>query len=68
MDDNKELENVNSMVCEEINFWLSGFKHNVKHMNYLRVNFFYFIILNIHNKYQLKLNIKKQTPNTENCS
>ena len=56
MDDNKELDNINSMACEEFNYWLSGFKHNVKHMNYIRLNFFYSIIFDIQNKYQLRLN------------
>jgi hypothetical protein len=30
------LYNINTVVVEEINYWLSGFKHNLKHMNYER--------------------------------
>lgn len=58
MDHERELDGINSMVCEELNFWLSRFKHNVKHMNNLRINFFYFIIMNLRNEYQLLLNYK----------
>ncbi len=34
------LKNVNTMVCEQINFWASGYKHAAKHMNQTRFNFF----------------------------
>jgi hypothetical protein len=34
------------MVCEQINFWLGGFKYAMKHMNVYRYNFFLYIILN----------------------
>ncbi len=54
-----ELFKVNTVVCEEINFWLSGFKHCMKHMNATRFNFFLFIIMNTYNIEKLKLNKKK---------
>ncbi|CAF1092729.1 unnamed protein product [Brachionus calyciflorus] len=44
-----ELNGINSVVCEETNYWLSGFKHNLKHMNHQRFNFFLFVILNMFN-------------------
>lgn len=54
-----ELENVNTVVCEQINFWLGKFKHIMKHMNIYRFNFFLFIILNEYNLIKLngRLNI-----------
>ena len=29
----EQLDKIDTVVCEEINFWLSGFKHILKHMN-----------------------------------
>ena len=48
----KELNDINTVVCEDINSWLSGFKHNVKHMNKVRYSFFMFIMLNKYNERQ----------------
>jgi hypothetical protein len=36
-----ELNKVNTMVCEQINYWLGGFKHAMKYMNVFRFNFFF---------------------------
>ncbi len=51
--DIEDLQNTNSSVCEEINFWLKGFKHIVKHLSFVRFHFFMFIILNNYNLHQL---------------
>ena len=39
----RELDNAQTMICEQRNFWISGYKHNVKHMNQYRFHFFYII-------------------------
>jgi tmRNA-binding protein len=45
-----ELSELNTVVCEQINFWLSRFKYIVKHMNFVRYQFFLFNILSMHNR------------------
>ncbi len=30
----RDLDNAQTMICEQRNFWISGYKHNVKHMNH----------------------------------
>ena len=50
----KELEGVNTEVCEQINFWISRFKHNVKHMNCDRYYYFIYIIFNHYNEMKIK--------------
>ena len=35
---------VNTVVCEQFNFGLGGFKYMVKHINYHRFHFFLFIM------------------------
>jgi hypothetical protein len=40
----KELQNINSVVCEETNYWFSGFKYCIKHMSQERLLFFLYII------------------------
>jgi len=50
----EELNAINTVVCEQINYWLGGFKHTLKHMNYERFHFFLFIILNNYNNEKLK--------------
>ena len=42
------------MVCEQINFWASGYKHAAKHMNQTRFNFFFLIIFNEFNVIRCK--------------
>lgn len=51
----EEIINMNTSVAEQVNYWLSKFKHNVKHMNFERFNFFIFVICDLYNK--LKLNM-----------
>ena len=52
MDPNKypELKNLNTVVCEEVNFWLSGYKYMVKHMNQEHFHFFLYRMLNFYNE------------------
>ena len=50
-----DLININTVVCEETNFWLSRFKYIMKHMNKVRFNFFLYIICNAYNIQKLKL-------------
>jgi hypothetical protein len=50
----KNLENVNTVVSEEINYWLSGFKYILKHMNFSRYHFFLFVILDKYNSLKIK--------------
>ena len=45
-----DLKEVNTMICEQINFWLGRFKFIMKHMNQSRFNFFLYLILNQYNK------------------
>jgi hypothetical protein len=47
---NPELIGVNTVVCEQVNFWLGRFKYIMKHMNATRFNFFLYIISNEYNK------------------
>lgn len=54
-----ELFKINTVVCEETNYWLSGFKFIMKHMNADRFSFFLFIILEIYNNEKLVLNTLK---------
>ena len=49
-DNFKELLKVNTVVCEETNFWIGGFKHMMKHMNANRYNVFLFIISTKYNE------------------
>ena len=45
-----ELEEENTVICEQINAWLNDYKHKMKHMNIHRFNFFLYIVLNEYNK------------------
>jgi hypothetical protein len=49
-----ELEDVNTVVCEQVNFWLGKLKHFLKHMSFYRINFFLLIILDIYNIMKLQ--------------
>lgn len=49
-----ELKGVNTIICEQINFWLGRFKFIMKHMNQCRFNFFLYIILNQYNKLKVE--------------
>ncbi len=62
-----ELDEKNTVVCEQVNFWLGKFKHILKHMNFYRFNFFLYIILDNYNqiKAQNVVNITKALRNFE---
>lgn len=49
-----ELKDINTSVCEQLNFWLGGYKFMLKHMNYARFHFFLYVILNKYNLEVLK--------------
>jgi len=44
--------NINTVVCEQINFWIGRFKYIVKHMNYFRYIFFHYIIFDLYNTFK----------------
>ena len=54
----EDLLNINTVVCEQTNFWLSHFKYIMKHMNAQRFNFFMYIILDKYNTEKIKNKIK----------
>jgi hypothetical protein len=55
-----ELKNVNTVICEETNYWFSGYKHIMKYMNSERYLFYLYIICESYNNEKIKLNrIKK---------
>jgi hypothetical protein len=45
-----DLLKINTVVCEQINYWLGKYKYSMKNMNVYRFNFFLYIILNQYNK------------------
>jgi hypothetical protein len=55
----EDLLEVNSVVCEELNYWFGLYKHAMKHMNSDRYNFFMYIILDIYNNEKMRLNERK---------
>ena len=44
-DNSKELYGTNTVVCEQINYWLGRYKHIMKHMNIYRFHFYLHILL-----------------------
>ncbi len=44
-----DLKEINTVVVEQINFWVGRYKYMTKHMNYFRFNFFLFILFNQYN-------------------
>ncbi len=60
VDLHNELYEINTVVCEELNFWLGSYKYAMKHMNYSSFNFFLYIILEDYNEEKLKLNAIKK--------
>lgn len=52
-----ELKELNTVVCEQKNFWLGRYKYSLKHMNSYRYNFFLYIICDEYNN----LNITNST-------
>ena len=59
-----ELQGTNTVVCEQVNYWLGGFKWIMRHQNVDRFNFFLYIILNEYNKLKIKgkFNVLNQIP------
>ena len=51
----RDLDNAQTMICEQRNFWISGYKHNVNHMNQYRFHFFIALFLNILMKLKKKV-------------
>ena len=54
-----ELDDVNTVVCEQTNFFVGHHKHALKHMNKVRYHFFLFVIFDMYNliKIQGKFNL-----------
>jgi hypothetical protein len=59
-----ELAKANTVICEQVNYWLNNFKYILKHMNRQRYIFFLSIILREFNNIKIKgkYNIIKQVP------
>jgi len=59
-----EVKDVNTVICEQINYWLNNFKYILKHMNRERYVFFLSILLREFNTMKLegKYNILKSVP------
>ena len=49
-----DLDDVNTVICEQINFWLGKFKYILKHMNFSRFYFFLFIIFDFYNSIKIQ--------------
>jgi hypothetical protein len=45
----QDLEEVNTVIVEQINFWFGRYKYILKHMNMYRYNFFLFILFDQYN-------------------
>jgi len=45
-----DLNEINTVVVEQINFWVGQFKYITKHMNYFRYLFFLFILFDEYNE------------------
>ena len=41
---------LNSVICEQRNFWLGRYKHALKHMTYFKFHFFLYIICDAYNE------------------
>jgi hypothetical protein len=48
-----DLEETNTVACEQANYWAGGYKHIMKHMNDTRFNVFLYIICNLYNERKL---------------
>ena len=49
-----ELDNINTQICQQINFWLGKFKYILKHKSVYPFNFFLFIIFDMYNQIKLE--------------
>jgi hypothetical protein len=54
----KELNGINTEVCEQINFWISRYKHITKHMNFEHFYFYIYITLNLYNEMKIKDDVR----------
>jgi hypothetical protein len=48
------VKSLNSVVCEQKNFWLGKYKYSLKHMGIYRFNFFIFIICDANNQLNIE--------------
>ena len=51
-----EIAPLNTVVCEQCNFWLGKYKFMLKHMNQYRFLFFLFIMCNFYNLMKITRN------------
>jgi hypothetical protein len=51
-----EIAPLNTVVCEQCNFWLGKYKYMLKHMNQYRFLFFLFIMCNFYNLMKITRN------------
>ena len=49
----EDVNEVNTVVCEQINYWIGQYKYIMKHMSYYRYNFFLFLLLSEYNLIKL---------------
>jgi hypothetical protein len=49
-----ELDDKNTVVCEQANYFAGKYKYNVKHMNFVRYNFYLFIVFNTYNTIKIE--------------
>ncbi len=54
----KDLNEINTVSCEQTNFWAGKFKHCTKHLNYSRFSFFLYIIFDEYNNQKIKRRFK----------
>ena len=66
-DDIPELENINTVVCEETNKWFGGFKYALKHMNYGRFHLMLYILSDEYNKFKLVNNRYEKEKSLNKC-
>ena len=48
------VKSLNSVVCEQKNFWLGKYKYSLKHMGIYRFNFFVFLICDAYNQLNIE--------------
>ena len=49
-----QLDDTNTVICEQVNYWLGKFKNILKDMSFFRFNFFLFIILDTYNQIKIE--------------
>jgi len=64
-----DLKPINTVVVEQINFWVGPFKYMTKHMNYYRYNFFLYIVFDQYNTLLLdgRFSLVEELPDTKNA-